>query len=358
MHVDKTSAAATVASDAQSRSHDEAVLVDKTPHEHGNPAKKIKAKRKNDDDMSEYLMHPLICRFLTAPDSYLTVRDLGRLLLCTSKKLLAAAANEELSSSSLAILLQSENVWKILCMASLSFPSNLPTEQLSYNEWFRAIVLQDRFAPRQKYSPSDYMLHVEMRRKSNGAVLISQVIPGMDFAEYFASGDAKVKIQGDPVEITIAGFEEDETGAFSEPMIRSEEFTLKGQLICLPDKAILDLFVFETYVFFCGIYYWKGQRQLHYEWDLGPYCESDNSRSHPDWEHGSYSVVVLTLCDQSTSPVAPLQLQDEEARASTGRLLVDGFHMFERILEPGRIQEFHGTDFGYYLEGIGEWEAF
>lgn len=95
------------------------------------------------------------------------------------------------------------------------------------------------------------MLHVEKRRESNAAVLISQVIPGTEFAEYFVSGNAEVKIQGDPVEIAISGFEDDD--GFGGIVICLEALTLKGQLIRLPDKAIFDLFVFETVVLFSGI---------------------------------------------------------------------------------------------------------
>jgi hypothetical protein len=129
---------------------------------------------------------------LLSRTGFLPIKDLGRLLLLTSKSLTSSLFNQD-------------EVWSLLMQKRFSFPSpaalllnNTNTLPFSNKEIFLAMS-KERNATKEamvirapKYLPRDYIIFINLFRGKGGQALISRCLEGASIPSFFEDGRIEV----------------------------------------------------------------------------------------------------------------------------------------------------------------------
>ena len=217
------------------------------------PKKKRRKLVHHDNDEHNHrdlsLLNPKLLKILIVEHGagLLTTRDLGRLLLCTSKELTKTVEDG---------VDEEEFIWKHLCRAH--WGKDLADQHLaalleSPKSFFLTSALEpDRpstFGPRPlKYKPSDYQLFVEAqirisrcncirRKRLPKPVFFSKVFQGSDIPEFFEMGEIDI----DFADYRMGPLNLDKS--ISVEIILMEKLVLKRRD---PDSGIVDIILCEN----------------------------------------------------------------------------------------------------------------
>lgn len=186
------------------------------------------------------LLHPtVVCGIVHG--EYLETQDLGRFLLLTNPKI-GDALCMECSQLYNPNADTKQDVWKALCTCHWGrkhMESIIDLTKLSPYECFRSFIhpKSSKYTPSSlKYSPSDYILYVEVKHLHSKELLFLETIRGNDISDFFSDGHLSVAFEGGPVAKKYVPFGS-VLGA-----IRVIHFSANVRLLRLHDRKTLDLF--------------------------------------------------------------------------------------------------------------------